>query len=55
MKLPEIYHHDDHSHKDDHDHHNHSHDGGDFTDYTEAVSEYKKKFSDEGRSVRAYT
>jgi carbon-monoxide dehydrogenase catalytic subunit len=50
MKLPEIHHHrddhshNDHSHRDDeHGHHNH-HGGGDFTDYTEAVSEYKKSF-----------
>lgn len=45
MKLPEIrYHLHDHSHKDEHGHHNHYYGGGDFTDYTEAVAEYKKSF-----------
>jgi|GEM_PF-5486067 carbon-monoxide dehydrogenase catalytic subunit len=45
MKLPENHHHrNDSSHKDEHGHHNHRHGGGDFTDYTDAVSEYKKVF-----------
>ncbi len=44
MKLPENHPHPyDHFHKDKHDRHNH-HGGEDFTDYTEAVSEYKKSF-----------
>lgn len=48
MKLPEICHHrhdheNGHSHKDEHGHHNHQ-SLGDFTDYMEAVAEYKKSF-----------
>jgi len=49
MKLPEIrHHHHDHSHKDEQGHHNHHHGGGGFTDYTEAVAEYKKSFPTKG-------
>lgn len=49
MRIPENHHHrSDSSYKDEHGNHNHHHGRGDFTDYTDAVREYKNSFPTKG-------